>query len=294
MPARSASPDAPKVTYRRMRFDFERTGFGKYWHAGSPAISFFWDALSTAFPPGEKFFIDSARALRDQIDDPALLDEINEFCKQEGHHTAQHVKFNRMVAEQGLDVAKCEDLFTRVLDRVRSKADPIDMLAITAALEHFTAGFAEQYLENEYLREGADPNVVALWKWHAAEEAEHKATCYELYVRVGGGYFRRVVVMPVAWMLLLGITVRGTYVLLKQDGQLGNLRDIGRAASYLLGRKGLVTRMAPLFLAYFRPGYHPADKNDAKLIESWEKENARYIEAKSGSATERPRVVAQA
>jgi hypothetical protein len=59
-------PEGVKVTYRRMKFDFEE-GFDRYWLAGSPFKSLFWTQLSTAFEPGEKFFIDSARALKGEI-----------------------------------------------------------------------------------------------------------------------------------------------------------------------------------------------------------------------------------
>src|SRR5262245_53529290 len=97
-------PEQVRVTYRRMKFPFEDTGFQRYWHAGSPSKSLFWSQLSTAFEAGEKFFIDSARALKGHIRDEALLDEYNEFCKQEGHHTFQHVKFDRMNAALGLDI----------------------------------------------------------------------------------------------------------------------------------------------------------------------------------------------
>ena len=89
-------PEGVKVTYRRMKFDFEEAGFARYWVCGSPFKSLFRTQLSTAFEPGEKFFIDSARALKDQITDPKLREELAEFCKQEGHHTAQHLKFDRM------------------------------------------------------------------------------------------------------------------------------------------------------------------------------------------------------
>src|SRR3954464_4807812 len=65
-------PEGVKVTYRRMKFDFEDQGFERYWMAGSPFKSLFWTQLSTAFAPGEKFFIDSARALKDKITDPEL------------------------------------------------------------------------------------------------------------------------------------------------------------------------------------------------------------------------------
>ena len=60
-------PEGVKVTFRRMRFPFEDAGFDRYWLDGSPFKSLFWSQLSTAFDAGEKFFIDSARAMRTEI-----------------------------------------------------------------------------------------------------------------------------------------------------------------------------------------------------------------------------------
>src|SRR5262245_62128825 len=100
-----------------MQFAFERTGFDRYWLAGSAFKSLFWSQLSTSFQAGEKFFIDSARALKQCVDDEALLAEMAEFCKQEGHHSHQHLKFDRMNAAMGIDVESCRERFDRSLDR---------------------------------------------------------------------------------------------------------------------------------------------------------------------------------
>ena len=71
-------PTHVQVTFRSMKFDFD-SGFRADWHGGSPFISHFWSALSQALPPGEKFFIDSLRAIRERVDDPELLDEIEQL-----------------------------------------------------------------------------------------------------------------------------------------------------------------------------------------------------------------------
>ena len=36
------------------------------------------------------------------------------------------------------------------------------------------------------LLEGAHPAMVALWKWHAAEENEHKNVAFDVYKAAGG------------------------------------------------------------------------------------------------------------
>lgn len=277
-------PEGVKVTYRRMQFPFERDGFARYWHGGSAFRSLFYTQLSTAFEPGERFFIDSARALRTTVDDPALLEELGEFCKQEGHHTAQHLKFDRKNAEHGIDVEGCRARYTRSLDRARRKLDPLGMLAVTVALEHFTASFAELYFDRPQLSEGADPGVQALWSWHAAEELEHKATCYDVYRAAGGGYLRRAFIMPGAWFLILALSIFNTLVLLKRDRQL-NWRELREGARHLFGRNGVITGLVPSFLAFYKPRFHPWRKDDSASLARWYEGNKQYVVA-SGTRTQ--------
>jgi len=269
-------PEGVKVTFRRMKFDFEDQGFDRYWLAGSAFKSLFWTQLSTAFEPGERFFIDSARALKDKVDDPELLAEIAEFCRQEGHHTAQHLKFDRMNEAMGIDIAGCRRRYKAILDRARRKLDPMEMLAATAALEHFTAGFADEFLSRPWLSEGGDPKVVALWAWHAAEEAEHRATCYDLYERLGGTYRQRVTILIGAWSAILAAAALNTAVLLWKDGKLLTW-DTLRGLGYLLGPRGLLTGLAPGFAAYFGRDFHPWDGADGSTTTRWEADNLRYI-----------------
>lgn len=269
-------PDSVKVTYRRMKFDFE-DGFDRYWHGGSPFKSLFWTQLSTAFAPGEQFFIDAARALKGEIDDPALLEEIAEFCRQEGHHTAQHLKFDRMNDAMGIDVAGCRRRYAAVLDWARSALDPMEMLAATCALEHFTSGFADQYFQDRSLSEGGDPRVLALWSWHAAEEAEHRATCFDLYRRLGGRYHTRIATLIGSWFLILAVAMINTLALLWRDKKLFTW-DTLKGLRYLLGLRGLITGLLPTFLAYFRPRFHPWKGHDGNAIAAWQADNARYIQ----------------
>ncbi|MET0282825.1 MAG: metal-dependent hydrolase [Polyangiales bacterium] len=268
-------PEGVRVTYRRMRFDFE-SGFERYWHSGSPFKSLFWTQLSTAFDPGERFFIDSARALRTMTSDPALLEEISEFCKQEGHHTAQHLKFDKLNEQMGIDVAGCRGRYEFILRWARRTLDAKEMLAATCALEHFTSGFADLFFRTPELSEGADPRVVALWSWHAAEEAEHRATCFDLYQACGGGYFQRTTTMIGAWFLIVSAALINTFVLLKRDGKLFSW-DTLKGLGYLFGRKGLLSGMLPTFFSYFRPRFHPWQGLDGEDIARWQAENARYI-----------------
>jgi predicted metal-dependent hydrolase len=258
-----------------MKFDFEQ-GFDRYWHSASPFKSLFWTQLSTAFAPGERFFIDSARALKSKVDDPALLEEIAEFCKQEGHHTAQHLKFDQLNAAMGIDIEGCRKRYARILDSARNGLDPMEMLAATCALEHFTSAFADAFFKEPQIADGADPKVVALWAWHAAEEAEHRATCFDIYQQLGGRYLRRVSLMLGSWFLILWAALTNTMILLWKDRSLFT-RDTWRGLFYLFGRRGVITSLVPAFFRYLRPSFHPWQEGDPATIARWQEHNARYI-----------------
>lgn len=267
-------PPGVRVTYRRMKFQFEE-GFERYWLAGSAFRSLFYTQLSAAFQPGERFFIESARAMKGHIEDPRLTEELAEFVRQEGHHTAQHLKFDRMNEQMGLDIRTCRDRYARSLKRARS---PLQKLGTTCAIEHFTSSFADLLFCRPEIAKGADPSVLALWAWHAAEEAEHRGTCHDIYVAAGGTYWVRVLTLLVAWRGMLWISLANTFMLLRRDGRLFRW-DTLAGLWYLFGPRGLVTSLVPRLLVYLRPGFRPWDyaRVHAADIRAWQERNAQYI-----------------
>ena len=71
----------------REKLDFGLDGdIPQYWFDNDPFKSRFFDALSTIFPEGERFFISCVRDYRDQVTDPQLLADIKDFMRQEGQH----------------------------------------------------------------------------------------------------------------------------------------------------------------------------------------------------------------
>jgi predicted metal-dependent hydrolase len=267
-----------------MEFEFESNGFERRWHGGSAFISHFWNALSTAFPAGEAFFVDTASSLKHRVVDPALRQELREFVRQEGHHAHQHRRFNRMLARQGFRVADYERRYAQPLRRAAERLHPMEKLAVTIALEHFTAVFAQQVLRNPAVTHGADPAVMALWTWHATEEIEHKASCFELYERLGGSYRMRVRALQATWPAELAITLQNTFEMMRDEGRAFDLRDYARGFWYLMGPQGLLTGMVPGLLAYLRPDFRPWHDDDSALIAQWNLRNGRFL--KRSTATE--------
>lgn len=267
----SAAANLPKAHFpvRRMDFSFDATQ--KYWWSGDPFMSHFMNNLSSLFPYGEKFFVDSVRGVRDQIDGPQLQKDISAFIGQEAMHSKEHATYNDYAAQHGIDLERLELRIKVLLEWVTRFTTKKQRLAATCALEHFTATMAEQLLRREDLStQMDDQKMYQLWMWHAIEENEHKAVCYDAYMAVGGGYFERTITMALTTVMFIGVIGAFQLHLLRKDGQLFNLRSWGRGLKTLFSlRTGYFPRMIKPYLDYYRPGFHPFDHDTKALEKRW-------------------------
>ena len=270
---------------RRMNFDFNDVP--EYWMNGSAGLTHFMTALSALFPAGEKFFIDSVRAVRYHPsikDDEALQKEISAFIGQEAMHTQEHVNFNASAQKFGHDVEALEKFtdtaiqtaiqaFVKIVKPFGMTKDMVDLTA-TTALEHFTATIASQLLVNKHIQElMTDETMSTMWYWHAIEENEHKAVAFDVYEGVFGkgvkAYALRTSSLVFAMTLIFLIQSSFVLRLLKQDKKL-NLDELSVIYKYAYSpSKGIITGMAKEMLAYFKPGFHPNDLDTVGLLKTW-------------------------
>ncbi|HEY6464071.1 MAG TPA: metal-dependent hydrolase, partial [Polyangiaceae bacterium] len=181
------------IVKRRVEFAFDPEVVPRAWYGGDPHLTTFWNALSLLFPEGERFFVESVRRFRDRIEDPEQRAAIDAFVAQEAMHGKGHRAFNDMVRARGQGAAeRAEKGLRRLLGLARATLSARGQLAVTCALEHFTAILAEQLLTREEHRDAGHESVRPLWVWHALEESEHKAVAFDVYRAIGGGYGRRV------------------------------------------------------------------------------------------------------
>src|SRR5262249_57523594 len=110
-----------------------------------------------------------------------LAGDVEGFLGQEATHSREHRRYNAALTDAGLPAKALEEDLRGILDEIRARVSPEDALAITIALEHFTAIMADVALSDDRILADADPRFAAVWRWHAIEETEHKAVAYDVY-----------------------------------------------------------------------------------------------------------------
>ena len=277
--AKATTPADLIITPRDLRFG-RGTRRARWWMNDDPVATAFYNALSITFPKGEGFFIESVRAFREGTP-PRLTAEINAFIKQEVMHTREHVAFNRHVTDQGYDVSMLDRHVDEALAMTEGKP-AIARLAATMALEHFTAILAHQLLAEPRHLAGAEAQAAAMWRWHAAEEIEHKGVAYDTWRHATRDWprLRRWAVKALVMLTTTRKFFVGRYLgiieLLRQDGITGLRAHLG-VLHYALVRPGMVRKIGGAWISYFLPGFHPWNEDDRKLIARAESDYAAAV-----------------
>jgi predicted metal-dependent hydrolase len=265
------------LTVRKLNVDLSG-GFARHWLGGDVYRTAFMNALSMSFPLGEQMFIDSVRAAPpDAIADPVLRAEVKDFVGQEASHRHVHQQVNAELARQGYHYTMEPQIKVRV-ERIR-KLPVTDRLAITCALEHYTAMLADYVLRHPDFLAGAEPRLRTLWTWHAAEETEHKAVAYDVYRAAGGGYAKRAL-----WYLHVSLvfwidTSMQTLHNLRRDGALRRAGTWTSAARTWFGRQGLAWHLLRPGLDYLSPRFHPWQHDNRALLRMWLERNDDAVRA---------------
>lgn len=280
-----STPDLPQerpvLTVRKLSIDLS-AGFGRHWNGGDAFLTAFCNALSMSFPVGEQFFIDAVREgakhLNDSPEHQAIREQVRGFIGQEATHRHLHGLYNAHLEKQGLvnhwgpRAARRLEMGRRKMFQTSRKGH-LHELAITAAYEHLTALFGDLTLEHidqpgDWFAQAEEP-LQTLWRWHAAEESEHKCVAFDLYQTLGGNHAWRMRWFHYVLLQFALDLLRQTAHNLWRDGTLFRPSTWASAARFLLGRHGLVRRIAKPLWAYRRKDFHPLQVGHADLPARW-------------------------
>ncbi len=296
----TATPSAHELhtlTVRRLLVDLS-PGFPRHWHGGDAFKTAFFNALSMSFPAGEQFFIDSVRRgverLPDTLDNTLLREVVRGFIGQEATHRRLHGLFNAQLEQQGLVNIWAGRIEKRAAkERETLFSDPekghLRELAVTAAYEHLTAIFGHLALshvdeDGDFLA-GVEEPLKTLWRWHAAEEIEHKSVAYDLYTRLGGTAAMRKLLFVFVMRDFSFDMARQLLSNLYRDRTLHHPRTWWQGLRFLLGRRGIVWLTLGPLLSYCSSQFHPERHGDPQRARAWLQRHAAQWRTVGGNAS---------
>jgi len=237
-----------------------------YWCDNSPFKSHLFNAMSITFPDGEKFYVQSVKAFKDQITDPALLEEIDTFSKQEYFHSYAHKQYNNWLDRQGLPAEELRQDVVKIIDWANSKLTAETRLAVTVCQEHVTVILAVNGLTHRSFYRRMHPHFEHVWRWHNIEEVEHKSTSMLVWQAIGGkpNKLHRIMILAtiVFWYTVLKFAVK----MLHQDKQLWSWRTVKDAWDLLFSKNGMLNFGRDRYFDFFKTDYTPLDHDDTKLL----------------------------
>ncbi|MEM5388803.1 metal-dependent hydrolase [Paraburkholderia phymatum] len=253
-------------------FDFSR--FRAHW-ARNREFAQAYNAFSIVPAHIEPYLIKVMMWARKELD-PAhaqLHAEMGVFIRQETQHCKQHVAFNKFMHDGGYaGMLPIEEEYKADYQRFLTAKSLRFNLAYCEGFEALGCASAEVWFSGaiDMLLEGADPYAVQLWKWHLAEEFEHRTVCFDAFKTLCAkgpwksvvyGYFYRIYGFIRAARHINGYTERCTAYLLATDRaeldeteiQQSKLRE--RAM-----RKAVNKATLPILIKVFSPFYNPRRK----------------------------------
>ena len=267
------APEEVALRPRNVQFDWQTPPL--HWIPGDPYASHAVTALNLFLPVAERWF---ARLLSDSLQyvrDEHLREEIIGFIGQEAVHAKTHDDvLVSYLLRHGIDPVP----FTRQLewvagqydqrvanapDRRRRSALASGTHALNAA-EHFTGVLGDWALNNNWDDMGVDPTLCDLYRWHGAEEVEHRHVSYNVAKYFGMDHLAQALAGVMVSVVFFAMVLRGTKFLVHEDPALPRLgylrlawklRASGKSGA--LPAAGFVVRSG---LHLLRRDYNPADE----------------------------------
>lgn len=267
--AEATAPAAFKV--RRMSFHPDENIGRRHFAGGDPVMSHIIAVLSGLFPEGEDYFVRSVRNYRDRIDDPVLKKQVAAFIGQEAIHGREHRDLNDRLSEMGY-LSNVVDRFTKFGLGIDERIAPKRYrLAVTAALEHYTATLAEVLLGNDAARaELDDDEIRAILLWHAVEESEHKDVAFDVFQQVCGDQKLRARAMNMITVTFLATSIAFSFASLAKDPTTWTQpQRVVRSFARLRHSPWLTKDVRRRIRDYNRPDFHPSDHDASALLDEW-------------------------
>ncbi|MCH2172005.1 metal-dependent hydrolase [Myxococcota bacterium] len=177
---------------RLPEFDFSQAN--PRWIPAAPAFAHQLNGASLLLPYLEPYLVKVMRAARPRVAEvaPELLEDLDVFNQQEANHYRVHSAYNRVMLGQYPSLAPFEAEIRADFEGFLRDRPLAWNLAYCEGFESSGVIASEFFLHAiDDLLETADPAVSALWRWHLAEEFEHRNVAHDVLKALFPGWRHR-------------------------------------------------------------------------------------------------------
>lgn len=284
---------AIKITPRAVDFNFDQSSI--HWIPNDPFSSHTYNAINLLLPAGEFWFCRVFNKALPLIQDETLKIDVKAFIKQEATHARAHIVGQKFMQAHDYDLKKglntAEAIFGQLLsdrpfglalfnNKLIESYWLITRVGIIAAIEHFTGVIGQWTLDHSssWDKNNADPEMSDLFRWHLAEEVEHRSVAFDLFHHLlqnkFGFYISRQVLMAAVFPIFMYLMVDIGRSLARQD----SLEDMQKLAKsnvfkmlWELQRTGRRTGNVPTFtflaksvVRWLSPSFHPESEGNTE------------------------------
>lgn len=261
---------------RKVEFDFE--GLSPHW-CENREFAQLYNAASTQPVGVEPYLCKVMGKVKDAL--PAhhqkLHDDIAIFIKQEVLHCKQHIAFNKMLGQHYPAIKPLEKKYAEDYEVFLKKKSLRFNVAYSEGFESMSAIPATTFFEDfdEYWRQ-SDPRAEAIWKWHLAEEYEHREVMHNAYKTLYGNgpfaYLYRLYGFVYSTVHILRYVNSVAKVLLEADR--AGMMPEERAASIArekqikkIATKQALSHLRRIFSPFYDPSKRPPPRGVMAILE---------------------------
>ncbi|MEY1660811.1 metal-dependent hydrolase [Isoalcanivorax beigongshangi] len=279
-----------QLVIRQPKFDLADSPV--HWLPKDEFASHMVNGINLLLPAGELWFCRVYNKALPMVTDPQLRKDVEGFIRQEANHARAHRQAEKWLADNGYDIEPVLDranwLFGQVLGEdalgyplltraIGTKRWLVLRVGIIAAIEHFTGMLGDWCMNSDGWDIG-DPVVADLFRWHLAEEVEHRSVAFELFEHLCktelGFYVSRQALMAVVFPMFIYLLSDAARDLAGQDPD-PKARKIARMSIvrmvFEMERNGRSRDTLPKFsmlvrrtLRWAAPSFHPEPEGDTE------------------------------
>lgn len=277
-----------QIKARKVQFDF--SAVPKHWIPNDAFSTHFLNVAHLVLPAGEFWFCRVYNKALPYIKDEQLKQDVLGFIRQEAVHGRTHQHALQYFKNHQINVdaynRRMHYLFEILLGeapaglkalqfKATEKLWLLTRLGVVAAIEHFTGVAGQWSLDNTSLN-AADPVMADLFRWHLAEEVEHRSVAFDLFAHLFenefGFYLSRQALMAIVLPILVKVWVDGLRAICREDA------DAKQYARYnvlqmlwAMEKTGRKTDHVPRFsyllkasLRWLPPSFHPVHEGNTQ------------------------------